>query len=390
MTDKTRKTPTEATLLAARAFTRRTFVKGAAASGAIAVAGPAYIRNALSSSGEVDILMWSDYLPDPWREAFTKETGIKINFTGIGSNEEILNKLKATKGQGFDICSPTNDRAPQWGEQGLLLPIDMKKVPIDKVNPAMAKIGDELWNFDGKGSHWLPHIWGTEGIAWRTDKWSPKGEFPSYGDVWADENAGKTMGRPHSMMLTAGLYMETAGELEPGSMWAGYTAEDKMRAAWEKVTAWCIAHKKNIKILWNDGDTQKNGLMNEGVVVGQTWDGPPLALKSAGEPVMYRAPAEGAMAWVDGMSIPTGAKNIDQLYAFIEFAYRAEPAGKAIDTHGYNTPVLGAEKFASEQYSKHFGDAYPGDALAKLNPWPPTQPWYSEIRTEYVNKFQSA
>jgi spermidine/putrescine transport system substrate-binding protein len=31
--------------------------------------------------------------------------------------------------------------------------------------------------------------------------------------------------------------------------------------------------------------------MNEGVVVGQTWDGPPLALKTEGEPVMYRAPA---------------------------------------------------------------------------------------------------
>lgn len=90
MTDKTRKTPTEATLLAARAFTRRTFVKGAAATGAIAVASPAYIKKAMSSSGEVDILMWSDYLPDTWREAFTKETGIKINFTGIGSNEEIL------------------------------------------------------------------------------------------------------------------------------------------------------------------------------------------------------------------------------------------------------------------------------------------------------------
>ena len=27
--------------------------------------------------------------------------------------------------------------------------------------------------FGGKGSHWLPMIWGTEGVAWRTDQWSP-------------------------------------------------------------------------------------------------------------------------------------------------------------------------------------------------------------------------
>jgi len=384
------KSSSVATQRAAKAFTRRTVLKTATAAGALAATGPFYVKDAFSSSGEINIMMWSDYLPDSFRETLKERTGMKLNFTGIGSNEELLNKLKASKGQGYDIVSPTNDRAPQWEVEQLLQPFDMKRIPIKNVNPAMAKIGEELWNFGGKGAHWIPHIWGTEGIAWRTDKWAPKGMFPSYGDVWSDENAGKTMGRPHSMMLGAGLYMETIGELEPGSMWAAYKEEATMRKVWEKVTAWCIEHKKNIKLLWNDGDTQKNGLMNEGVVVGQTWDGPPLALKSAGEPVMYRAPKEGAMAWVDGMAMPTGAKNIDQVYAFIEVAYDAKAAGKAIDTHGYNSPVLGAEKYASEQYSKNFADAYPGDALANLNPWPPTQPWYADIRTEYVNKFESA
>ena len=71
------------------------------------------------------------------------------------------------------------------------------------------------------------------------------------------------------------------------------------------------------------------------------------------------------MAWVDGMSLPVGAKNIDQAYAFIQHCYDAEAAGKAIDTHGYNSPVIGAEQFASAQYAKNFADAYPGDALCR-------------------------
>ena len=167
------------TQLAAKAFTRRTVIKGAAAAGAVAAVGPFYVKDAFSSSGEINIMMWSDYLPESFTKAVMDKTGIKINFTGIGSNEELLNKLKASKGQGYDIVSPTNDRAPQWGVEKLVQPIDMKRVPIDKVNPAMAKIGDDLWNFGGKGSHWLPHIWGTEGIAWRTDKWSPKGSSPA-------------------------------------------------------------------------------------------------------------------------------------------------------------------------------------------------------------------
>jgi len=382
---------TENPVLAGKSkVSRRTLLKGATATGAFALAGPAYVKNAMSSSGEINILMWSDYLPEKFIGDFEKETGIKINYTGIGSNEEIINKMKANKGQGFDIVSPTNNQGLEWGPLELLQPFDMNKVPADKVNPAMTKIGDKDWNFDSKGSHWLPHIWGTEGIAWRTDKWAPAGAAPSYGDVWDEANAGKTMGRPHSMMLGAGLYMETIGELEPGSMWKAYENEETMRPIWEKVTAWCIARKKNLKLLWNDADTQKNGLLNEGVIVGQTWDGPPMALKTAGDPIMYQAPKEGSMAWVDGMAMPIGAKNIDQIYEFIKFSYDAKNAGKAIDDHGYNSPVLGADGFAGDAYKKNFSDAYPGESLAKLNPWPPQAPWYAEIRTEYVNKFKSS
>ena len=129
--------------------------------------------------------------------------------------------------------------------------------------------------------------------------------------------------------------------------------------------------------------------MNEGVIVAQTWDGPPIALKNEGQPVMYRAALESALAWIDGMSIPTGAENLDQAYALHPNCYDAEAAGKAIDTHGYNSPVLGAEKYANAQYAKNFADAYPA-TRCRSNPWPARAPWYADVRAQYVNKFQSA
>jgi spermidine/putrescine transport system substrate-binding protein len=266
----------------------------------------------------------------------------------------------------------------------------MNKVDTSSVNGAMLKIGEIEWNFSEKGVHWLPHIWGTEAMAWRTDLYTPPGGQPSYGNVWQPEVKGKTMMRPHSGMLGAGLYMETIGKLNPGDVWHAYESEDKMRPVWEKITKFCIENKAQIKLFWNDADSQKNGLLNEGVLVGQTWDGPPLALKSQGEPVTYQAPKEGALAWVDGMSIPTGAENMDQIYEFLKFAYTPEPAGKAIDKHGYNSAVIGADKFASAQYAKNFSEAYPGDSLKNLNPWPAEPQWYADVRTEYRNKFVNA
>lgn len=380
------------TRTAASSRSRRRFIKGVTAAGATAAIGPWIVSpEALASSGELNVLMWSDYLPDDWKEAFQTETGIRLNHTGIGSNEEIINQMKATRGAGFDICSPTNNRSGQWRDLELLQPWDYTKIAnVDQANPSMLKVGQAEWNFGDQGSHWLPQIWGTEGIGWRTDLFEPKGGVPSYGDVWAEENAGKTMIRAHSGMLGAGLHMEAAGLMDPGSVWSAYENEETMRQVWDRILAFVTERKANLKLIWNDADTQKNGLLNDGVIVGQTWDGPPLALKTQGEPVTYQAPKEGAMAWVDGMSLSAAARNPEAAYAFVEFCYRAEPAGKAIDTHGYNSAVTGADRYAGKAYKQNFAAAYPGDALARLNPWPAEPQWYADVRTEYENRFLAA
>ena len=370
-------------------LSRRRVLKTGIAAGVVASA-PLYVKNALSQSGELNIYMWSDYLPQSLRDQFKEETGVTINFTGIGSNEELLNKIKATKGRGADIVTPTNVRPLQWEPLEILQPFDLSRVATDKVNQGMLAIGNDDWNFGGGGSHWLPHVWGTEAVAWRTDEWSPDGGTPSYGDVWADDVSGKMMGRPHSMMLGAGLYMETIGELEPGDMRRAYSDEATMRPIWQKVTDWCVARKDHVGKFWNDADAQKNGFIQEGMVIGQTWDGPPLALKSEGKPVTYQAPKEGALAWVDGLALPRAARNIDEVYAFIDFMYRAEVGGETANKTGYNSPVLGADGFLSEQSKVNFAEAYPGDALDNLWPWPPEPVWYAGIRSEYRDTFVAA
>ncbi len=371
--------------------TRRTALKGSALAAGAAAVGPWVVSSKALGAGEVNVMLWSDYLPESFLAEFTAATGIKVNHIGIGSNEDIINKMKATKGRDIDICSPTNNRSGQWVDLDLLQPFDYGRISnLGNVNSAMLKIGDTEWDFGGKGSHWLPHIWGTEGVGWRTDLYEPPGGTPSYGNIWQPEVEGKTMIRPHSGMLGAGLYMETIGELEPGDVWKAYRSEKAMRPVWQKITDFCIAHKSQIKLFWNSADEQKNGFLNDGVVVGQTWDGPPLTMKTEGEPVAYQAPKEGSMAWVDGMSLSAAAENLDETYEFINFCYQPEPAGKAIDKHGYNSAVLGADKYAGDTYKKNFAEAYPGDALGNLNPWPAEAQWYADVRTEYRNKFVNA
>src|SRR3546814_12740059 len=88
---------------------------------------------------------WSDYMPDAHIKAFTEKTGITINFSGYGSNEDLLAKMQATKGRGFDLVSPTLDRVGQWQPLGLLQAFDMNRVPTTRFVPGLPKASTHLW-----------------------------------------------------------------------------------------------------------------------------------------------------------------------------------------------------------------------------------------------------
>src|SRR3546814_10157626 len=109
----------------AGSVSRRTLLKTAAAVGSVAAIGPWFIKDARSSSGSLDIMMWSDYLPEAFTSKFTEATGITINHTPYGSNEELIQKMRASKGRGFDLISPTNDRTGQWPDLDLLQTFDI-------------------------------------------------------------------------------------------------------------------------------------------------------------------------------------------------------------------------------------------------------------------------
>ena len=372
----------------AGSVSRRTLLKTAAVAGSAAAIGPWFIKDARSSSGTLDIMMWSDYLPEAFTSKFTKETGITINHTPFGSNEELIQKMRATKGRGFDLISPTNDRTGQWKDLDLLQTFDMSRVPTDAILPSMLKIS-EGFSWDGQPRH-LPFLWGTEALAWRTDKWQRDYKDLSYGDLWADDMKGKVMGRAHSMMSGIGLYLDASGKVPSNRLHDAYKDEENMRRIWTEITKFAVEHKPWVKQFWNDADAQINGFMQNDVVLGQTWDGPPLRLKTDGKPIAFMAPQEGAFTWLDGLAIPIGAKNIDQIYEFIKFISTPETGGLLANETGYNATAKGADEFLTENSKKNFQEAYPGDALDRLWPWPPTPSWYAEIRNEYVDKFVAA
>ena len=375
------------TLQAAK-VSRRSVLKGAAATGAAAAIGPYYVPNAFAAP-VVNVLMWGEYLPDSVVADFKAKTGITVNHTKIGDNGEIISKMKAGGGAGFDLASPTNMRALQWENLGVLAPFDMNRINTSAVNPGMLAVGERDWNFGGNGSHWVPQLWGTESISWRTDKWTPDG-LPSFGDLW-EPNPGIDgafmMGRTYSMMTGCGIWMHHQGKMD---FWSSYNDEDTMRKNWETITDFCISKKGNLVKFWSGADPQKQGFTSDGVVVGQTWDGPIAAMMKAGEPVAYQTTDEGALAWIDGITLSAKAENLDEAYELINYSFTPEVGGQTINEIGYNSAVNGASDFYSPETKALAKAIYPGDTSTKLNPWPPEPPWFADARAEYANKFETA
>jgi spermidine/putrescine transport system substrate-binding protein len=378
------------TLAAARKFNRRTFTKAALGAGALITAGPAYVRSALSSSGELNLLNWSDEFPDPVIPEFEKATGIKVNSTPFSQNEEQINKLQATQGEGFDLVQPTRDRAPQFKDLDVLVPIDTKKLKnIGNVLGSFIESSSSIWTW-GDGLYHLPHLWGTEAISWRTDQWKGDPAALSYGDLWGEEVKGHVQGRPHSLLASIGLWLDGNGKLPSNRLLEAYKDPDAFKKIYDEILKVAIEHKPWIKQFWDSADNTKSGLLENDVWIGLTWDGPALSLKKDGKPVNYQAPKEGAITWLDGLSLTKAAKNTEQAYAFIDFLYTPEISAKLAEGSGYNPVVTGADALLSDVAKRNFQEAFPGDALKKLWHRPPEPSWFAELRTQYAGKFQAA
>jgi spermidine/putrescine transport system substrate-binding protein len=371
-------------------LSRRLLLKAGAAAGAVGLAAPLYVRNALSSSGELNLLMWSDEFPNPVIPNFEAKSGIKVNQTPFSQNEEQINKLQATGGEGFDLCQPTRDRAPQFKDLGLLAPFDMNRLKnAGNLIPSMLEGSSSVWTWED-GLYHLPHVWGSEAISWRTDLWKGDPATLSFGSLWEEGVKGHVQGRPHSLLLGIGLWMDGNGKLPTNRMLDAFKDEENFKRIYDQILPVAIEHKAWIKQWWDSADNTKSGLMENDVWIGQTWDGPPLSLKKEGKPVSYQAPKEGAIAWLDGLSLLKEAKNLDQVYAFLEYLQTPEASAALAEGSGYNPVVTGADALLSEQAKKNFKEAYPGDALKNLWHRPPEPSWFGELRTQYAQKYQQS
>ena len=122
---------------------------------------------AIAQEKKLRLLTWADYAPKEVVEQFKKETGIDVEIT-LSNNEEMISKLRATGGAGFDLAQPSQDRitGPQQ-EFGIYKPMDLGQIKSELFIPSMLQATKTNTTLAGK-VYGLPHIWGTDGLVVNT------------------------------------------------------------------------------------------------------------------------------------------------------------------------------------------------------------------------------
>jgi spermidine/putrescine transport system substrate-binding protein len=340
----------------------------------------------LSSAGQAHadpqklrIITWADYVPADLIAAFTKETGIEVEVT-LSNNEEIISKLRATGGAGYDLAQPSQDRITSVQRDfEIYKPIDLGKVKLDEFQPALLDIVKRNATIDGK-LYALPYLWGTDGLVVNTKHTS----VADYLDLCRPDLKGKTSIRLRRPILMAFAF---ASGKDPFALYGDPKAYS---ALMDQVGATLIACKPNFKFFYDNKDQLLNGIRADEVWAAAMWDTGGWTLNRDDPAIQYVVPRSGALGWLDTFALPARGRNDAAAYAWINFTMRPENAARVIKSVGNFSAAQGTAPFVDPRLRAQFVAAFPPEVMKKVHWYPAIPPGLEEIEGRVLDRIKAA
>jgi spermidine/putrescine transport system substrate-binding protein len=299
-------------------------------------------KNVLAS--ELNIYIWSEYLPENIVEEFTKETGVKVNISTYDSNENLYAKIKLLKtADSYDLVVPSTYFISKMKEEKLLMEIDKSKIDNFK------NIDETLMNksFDPENKYSVPYLWGSTAICYNAKY--IKGKVDSWNILFNPEYANK-------ILLTDDVREVFHVALKLLGYSGNETNEEHIKQAYEKLKILI----PNVKIF--NSASPKLNYINEEVTIGLSHNGEAYMASLENSNIKYAYPEEGAIFWMDSFAIPANARNIENAYKFINFLLKPEIAKAISEELGFATTNKEAMALLSSEIRNN-PTIYPSKAI---------------------------
>ncbi|MDQ6435796.1 spermidine/putrescine ABC transporter substrate-binding protein [Mesorhizobium sp. LHD-90] len=302
---------------------------------ALAFASPAAAQSLVISN-------WDGYMAPDAMDAFKAATGVSGEVVKHATNEEIMGKLVASGGKGYDVVFVSSPFAEVLNKLGLAEPIDHAKVPnLANLYPEATKLP-----YDPGNAFSVPYTWGTTGLCYRSDL--VKTEPASWNDLLApsDDLKGKTT------MLATDRWLLAAGQLAKG-----FSVNETDPAKMEEVKNLLISAKKTL--LAYDDTTFYSKLVSGEALMVQAWDGWCNYGITDNKDIKYVIPKEGSDLWLDTMVVMKASEHKDDAFKFVNFMLDAKNHGWAAQNILYKVP----NKAAMDSLPAELSAQYPNMAM---------------------------
>ena len=265
---------------------------------------------ALQAAQTLNLLNWEDFLSEAVIERWQAETGVQIHQVYFDSGDK-RDEVLSEPDHRIDIALTELISANRFGERGLLEPIDEKTLPNLRHTP-------QRWR-DHCGPHAIPYLWGTLGIAYRSDR------LPVAPHSWADLLQPAERDAPHIIMMEDHEDI-LAGPLLYQQRSINTSSIDELKAAYELLMAQShavLTYEYVITSLRSQRYLDKADM-------ALTYSGDQQVLNAIegveGEPWRYVVPEEGTLLWVDCLSVPVNSQKKALAYRFLSFINTPEIA----------------------------------------------------------------
>lgn len=297
------------------------------------------------TSKEINIFVWTEYIPVEMIECFELVYGVKVNRDEYSSNEEMYAKISAG-GSNYDLVQPTDYIIALMARQDLLQELDHAKLPVMKnFDPNYLDL-----EFDPGNKYTIPYQAGTDAIVVNTD--AVKNVPQSWEDLWKPEYAGKMVFLDDSRAVI-GLTLLTLG----------YDVNTTDPAQLEEAKNKLALLVPSIKLF--DSDSPKTALIAGDVDLGMTWTAEALLAQQENPAIQYIYPAEGAILWQDNWAMVKDAPHADAAYALLNYTMQGDIFWMMLRDFPYINPNQAALDYAKTNQTELY-DAYMASPITNV------------------------
>lgn len=288
---------------------------------------------------EVNFYNWSNYIDERVLTTFTAETGIRVNYDYLTSNDELESKL-VTGNSGYDLVVPTGHFFAAQQAAGYYQPLDRSRLPnygnLDSELMALLARQDDPGN-----AYAIPYAWGTNGLAINDQAVAerlPNAPTDSWDLIFDPANAER--------LADCGIAIVDAGDelAEIALNYLGYSPQSTDVGELREAMAMIARIRPFVRYF--DSGQYIDDLANGEICVALGWSGDiyqAIADAREGVAVRYVIPREGTILWFDLLAMPKDAPNVDEAYALIDFLLRPETAAALTNFTFYPSGNVAAE-----------------------------------------------